>query len=296
MPHAKVATRRRSATAAAPSSAPAAKQTKLAKPVKPVKKTAKVESAPPAPAPATTAAPAPPAAASPWPQVSHRESQREAKRNAVLQAAAQLFNERGFHATSLDDIAARLNVTKPTLYYYVKNKDEILLQCVSKGLTMMLEGIDASRAAGGKAIDQLMTCMQVYARIVTMDFGMCLIRVGDEQLPPESRKELRRLKSAIDQEFRRLVAEGVAEGSLQPCDPKMTAFVIAGALSWIGRWYQPGGEYTPEQVAQQCIATLCEGVLRRPVDSTALDAAALPTAKRKAASGKAKTAVQPRGG
>ncbi len=282
MPHAKVATRRRSATptAAAPSSAPAAKQ------AKPVKKAAKVESAPPAPAPA------PAAAASPWPPVSHRERQREAKRNAVLQAAAQLFNERGFHATSLDDIAARLNVTKPTLYYYVKNKDEILLQCVSKGLTMMLEGIDASRAAGGKAIDQLMTCMQVYARIVTMDFGMCLIRVGDEQLPPESRKELRRLKSAIDQEFRRLVAEGVAEGSLQPCDPKMTAFVIAGALSWIGRWYQPDGEYTPEQVAQQCIATLCDGVLRRPAQtpvSTAEGgtAPALP-ARRKAAVGKAK--------
>ena len=295
MPHAKVATRRRSATAtaAAPSPAPAAKQVKLAKPVK---KSAKVESAPPAPAPATTAAPAPPAAASPWPQVSHRESQREAKRNAVLQAAAQLFNERGFHATSLDDIAARLNVTKPTLYYYVKNKDEILLQCVSKGLTMMLEGIAASRAAGGKAIDQLMTCMQVYARIVTMDFGMCLIRVGDEQLPPESRKELRRLKSAIDQEFRRLVAEGVAEGSLQPCDPKMTAFVIAGALSWIGRWYQPDGEYTPEQVAQQCIATLCDGVLRRPVDSTALDAAAMPAPKPRAARSTAKTPVRPAGG
>jgi len=75
--------------------------------------------------------------------------------------------------------------------------------------------------------------------------------------------ELRRLKSAIDREFRRLVAEGVEEGSLQPCDPKMTAFVIAGALSWIGRWYQPGGEYTAEQVAEQCIATLCQGVLRR---------------------------------
>ena len=291
MPHAKVATRRRSATAtataAAPSSAPAATQVK---PAKPVKKTAKVDSAPPAPAPAPTAA------ASPWPQVSHRESQREAKRNAVLQAAAQLFNERGFHATSLDDIAARLNVTKPTLYYYVKNKDEILLQCVSKGLTMMLEGIDASRAAGGKAIDQLMTCMQVYARIVTMDFGMCLIRVGDEQLPPESRKELRRLKSAIDQEFRRLVAEGVAEGSLQPCDPKMTAFVIAGALSWIGRWYQPDGEYTPEQVAQQCIATLCDGVLRRPADSTALHASVMPAPKPRAARGTAKTAVRPAGG
>ena len=214
-----------------------------------------------------------PAVASPWAGVPDREQQREAKRQAVLQAAAQLLNERGLHATSLDDIAARLNVTKPTLYYYVKNKDEILLQCVRQGLDMMLEGIAASRAAGGKAIDQLMACMQVYARIVTQDFGKCLIRVGDEQVPPESRKELRRLKSAIDLEFRRLVAEGVQEGSLAPCDPKMTAFVIAGALSWIGRWYQPGGEYTAEQVAAQCIDTLMGGVLRR-VD--------VPAAKKRA--------------
>lgn len=212
-------------------------------------------------------------AASPSKPVSHRERQREAKRHAVLQAAAQLFNERGFHATSLDDIAARLQVTKPTLYYYVKSKDEILLQCVGQGLAMILEGIDASRAAGGQAIDQLMACMQVYACVVTQDFGMCVIRVGDEQLPPESRKELRRLKSAIDQELRRLVTAGVAEGSIEPCDPKMTAFVIAGALSWIGRWYQPGGKYTPEQVAQQCIATLCNGVLRRAENRGALPAA-----------------------
>ena len=279
MPQAKAASTRRSSKSSTSSGS------------SPQRAALKPSSAAPAPGPEDA-----PDAASPWAPVSHRERQREAKRNAVLQAAAQLFNERGFHATSLDDIAARLNVTKPTLYYYVKNKDEILLQCVGKGLAMMLEGIDASRAAGGKAIDQLMTCMQVYARIVTMDFGMCLIRVGDEQVPPESRKELRRLKSAIDQEFRRLVAEGVAEGSIQPCDPKITAFVIAGALSWIGRWYQPGGEYTAEQVAQQCIATLCDGVLRRPADSTALDAAAVPTPKRRAASSKAKTAVRPTGG
>ena len=201
---------------------------------------------------------------SPWANSADRQHQREVKRNAVLQAAAQLFNERGFHATSLDDIAARLNVSKPTLYYYVKNKDEILLQCVNKGLTMTLEGIEASRKAGGKAIDQLRACMQVYARIVTLDFGMCLIRVGDEQVPAESRKELRRQKSAIDQAFRRLVAEGVKEGSVAPCDPKMTAFVIAGALSWIGRWYQPGGEYPAEEVAKRCIDTLLAGVLLRP--------------------------------
>lgn len=210
-------------------------------------------------APARKRVPAP--APSPWVGAGDRQRQREAKRNAVLTTAAELFNERGFHATSLDDIAARLHVSKPTLYYYVKNKDEILLACVSKGLDMTLAGIEASRAAGGNALEQLRACMQVYADIVMQPFGMCLIRVGDEEVPEPARTELRRLKSEIDLAFRRLVAQGVQEGLLHPCDPKMTAFVIAGALSWIGRWYQPQGSYSPEEIAQQCIETLLRGVV-----------------------------------
>ena len=200
---------------------------------------------------------------SPWVRAPEREQQREAKRQAVLSTAAQMFNERGFHATSLDDIAARLHVTKPTLYYYVKNKDEILLACVQKGLRLTLDGIEASRAAGGNAVDQLRACMQVYADIVTQPFGMCLIRVGDEEVPEPSRSELRRMKREIDLAFRRLVAQGVQEGALAPCDPKITAFAIAGALSWIGRWYQPEGEYSAEEVADQCVETLLAGVTAR---------------------------------
>ena len=207
------------------------------------------------------------APASPWAQAPAREAQREAKRNAVLSTAAQMFTERGFHATSLDDIAARLHVTKPTLYYYVKNKDEILLECVKKGLHMTLDGIEASRAAGGNAIDQLRACMRVYADIVTQPFGMCLIRVGDEEVPEPSRTELRRLKSEIDHAFRRLVEQGVQEGVLAPCDPKMAAFVIAGGLSWIGRWYQPQGAYSADQIIEQCTQLLLQGVLARPAHS-----------------------------
>lgn len=200
---------------------------------------------------------------SPWADAPDRVQQREAKRQAVLSTAAQLFNERGFAATSLDDIAARLHVSKPTLYYYVKNKDEILLSCVRQGLNMTLEGIEASRLAGGNALDQLRACMSVYGHIVTQPFGMCLIRVGDEQVPAESRKELRRMKSAIDQEFRRLVAQGVQEGVIAPCDPKIAAFMIAGALSWIGRWYQPDGTYSVQEILDQSMALLLSGVLRR---------------------------------
>ncbi len=97
----------------------------------------------------------PRAVASPWANPPEREQQRETKRQAVLAAAAQLFNERGFHATSLDDIAGRLHVSKPTLYYYVKSKDDILLECVRHALAMMQAGIAEVRQGGGRALDQL---------------------------------------------------------------------------------------------------------------------------------------------
>jgi len=212
------------------------------------------------PMPRSTAVPA---SASPWAPADRRAQQREVKRMAVLRTAAQLFNERGFHATSLDDIAERLNVSKPTLYYYIENKDQILLECVKMALDLMQSGIGEVRAAGGSAIDQLKACMRIYSGVVTQDFGMCVIRIGEDPLPDPLKKELRRLKAGIDGHFRRLIEEGVAEGALAPCDPKMAAFMLAGALSWIGRWYRPDGDLTPDQIADQGIELLLNGVLQR---------------------------------
>lgn len=200
---------------------------------------------------------------SPWALSGQREQQREVKRQAVLQAAARLFNERGFHATSLDDIAEQLHVSKPTLYYYVRSKDDILKECVRISLKMMRDGIADVRVSGGRALDQLMACMRIYAGIVTQDFGKCVIRIGEDPLPAPARKELRRLKAGIDAEFRQLIAQGIAEGTLRDCDPKMAAFMLAGALSWVGRWYREGGDLTADEVAEQGIALLLGGVLKK---------------------------------
>ena len=211
--------------------------------------------------PPPSRSPAPPP--SPWPAADARARQREFKRQAVLHAAAQLFNERGFHATSLDDIAERLHVTKPTLYYYVKSKDDILLECVRAALGMMQDEIAAVRRAGGRALDQLVACMRVYAIIVTQEFGRCVVRIGEDPLPAPLKRELRSLKAGIDHEFRRLLAEAMEEGSVQPCDPKMAAFMVAGALSWVARWYRPDGELTAEEIADQGITLLLNGLVTK---------------------------------
>lgn len=156
-----------------------------------------------------------------WKTPAQRERERALKREAVLRAAAGAFSEQGFHRTSLDDVAERLNVTKPTIYHYVRSKDEILFECVRIGL----ERLDAAaasaeaRRSGGSGLDRLIVLWTEYAHIVTEDFGRCLILVGEDPLPAETRKELRALKGKIDKRFRGLIEAGIADGSIRPCDP-----------------------------------------------------------------------------
>ncbi|MDN7682806.1 MULTISPECIES: TetR/AcrR family transcriptional regulator [Burkholderia] len=203
------------------------------------------------------------AIASPWKKAEARESERERKRLAVLRTAARLFNEKGFHASSLDEVAERLHITKPTVYYYAKNKDEILFECVRMGLDMMQQAIRDITVTGGTAVEKFEAAMLEYAKIVTMDFGMCVIRIGEESLIPENRVKLRRLKADIDHEFRILLEKAIEEKAFAPIEPKLGAFVVAGALSWIGRWYREDGQMTAEEIARQATSILLNGLRAR---------------------------------
>ncbi len=200
---------------------------------------------------------------SPWKPSTERRNEREEKRVAVLRTAAQAFNEMGYYNTSLDDIARRLNVTKPTIYYYVKNKEEILFECVRIGLERLDSASSSVIGHGGTAYEELVAVMAAYVEVVTMDFGMCVIRVGEEPLTEDSRRTLRGLKRRIDLKFRTLIERGIAEGSIVPCDPKMAAFTLSGALSWIARWYSPDGPMDPATIARDSIALLMNGLRPR---------------------------------
>ena len=134
---------------------------------------------------------------SPWGR-NMREQERENKRDAVLRTAARLFNEKGYHSTSLELVAEELEITRPTVYYYFKNKDEILFECVRIALEMIELAAQEVIARGGSAAEQLVSVMHKYAEVITMEFGMCLVRVGDNPLPVKSRTRLRKLQANIE--------------------------------------------------------------------------------------------------
>lgn len=200
---------------------------------------------------------------SPWASQSERERERAAKREALLRTAARFFNERGFHATSLDDVATSLNVTKPTLYHYFANKDEILFECTRRGLDAIAEAMAATTASGGSPAERLNAMLIAYALQMMDDFGICVARTQDSMLSPDSRIAFRALKRQIDEMLRTAISEGVAHGSFHVPNVMVAAFAVAQALNGLGNWYDPAGPLDRQTIAELTVATLMDGLRAR---------------------------------
>src|ERR1700755_1865578 len=116
------------------------------------------------------------ASQSPWmPSESGRRA-RDEKREAVLRTAMQLFLEQGYHGTTLNDVAERLNVTKPALYNYFRGKDEILYECWAIGRERVDDCIDEIDAGSGTGLAKLRKLIVRYAEVMTTDYGKSLVR------------------------------------------------------------------------------------------------------------------------
>ncbi|SPJ24115.1 TetR/AcrR family transcriptional regulator [Palleronia abyssalis] len=197
---------------------------------------------------------------SPWPKKTDRTRSRALKREAVMTMAVRFFNEKGFHATSLDDVAKALNVTKPTIYHYFRNKDEILFECVVQGLHSIADAAGRVEAQGGTGLERLKSLAYMYAICMTQDFCICISRTADHELSPASRARFRALKREIDQTMRQVIRDGIADGTIAPESERMISFTLAGALNWIARWFDPEGPMSREEVAQSVVSILMNGV------------------------------------
>jgi len=197
---------------------------------------------------------------SPWEPFEDRRRARDIKREAVLRVAVHLFLEQGYDRTSLNEVAERLNITKPALYNYFANKEEILVECYSLGQELSEGALTRMREQAGDGLFRLRGLIRGHALTMAQDFGQCLVRIDDRVLSPEARREVRAGKRLIDAGFRAFISEGIADGSIRPCDVKLTAFAIAGALNWIGHWIQPDGDRSPEQIADEMALRLTEGI------------------------------------
>ena len=201
--------------------------------------------------------------ASPWEGGRRRQRQHALKREAVILAAARAFATRGYHNTSLDDLAASLKVTKPTLYLYVPNKEAILFECFRAGLAQIQGSLDDSERSSGPARERLFAFIRGYAAAIVGDFGWCMLRAEDQHLSAGLSRRIKLLKAGIDRRMRALIEAGVADGSIRQCDTRMTAFALAGALNWMGHWYREDASLKPPDIADRFIDVFNRGLRGR---------------------------------
>jgi AcrR family transcriptional regulator len=201
--------------------------------------------------------------ASAWREGRKRLRDHTIKRDAVIRAAAHAFKEHGFHNTSLESIAAALEVTKPTIYYYVASKEQLLFECFVAGLEPIRAALNEAKSSRAPVRNRLNGVLRQYAQAMASEFGWCMVRAEHQDLSRAMSSEVRALKAEIDQGIRRLVREGVRDGSIRACDVRMTAFALAGALNWIAHWYREQRSMSAEQIAEAFVDLFEQGLMPR---------------------------------
>lgn len=175
-----------------------------------------------------------------------------------------MFREKGFHGAGMRDIAARMGVAVGKLYYWFRDKRELLAWCQRDCLDRLLAlAREIDPLAVGPAGKLWLLCAG-HVRVLNEDTPGSLAHLEVESLAGADRGPILRVRRAYEGAVRGLIEEGVAAGDFLPADPKTAAFVLLGALNWTVKWWRPGGDLGVDELASRFATQLVRGLLRAP--------------------------------
>ena len=187
----------------------------------------------------------------------NRERQFASKRQAVILAAGQAFRRRGYHNASMTEIAKTLGLTKAALYYYVRNKEEVLYECHLMAYDAMDEILRAKPGAN-TALDKLEILYIDFVNMLTASGVSLLTDVNS--LGNENKADVLARRSKIERKIIRLVKDGQKDGSIRPGDARLHVFFFMGALNWLNAWYDASGRLKGEDIAAHFAIQMRQGL------------------------------------
>jgi AcrR family transcriptional regulator len=183
-----------------------------------------------------------------------------ATRVDILKSAAKAFRKLGYHGATVEEIAAALHMKKGNLYYYFKNKEEILFACHQYSLdqlTQILEGIQRGSASADEKLHQLIVA---FVHTILDDLHGTALLLDLEALTPAHLKAVIARRDRFERGVRDVLEEGMTTGTFAPGDPKLLAFALFGAVNWIPRWFKPQGASTSQEIADHFADYLIAGL------------------------------------
>lgn len=193
----------------------------------------------------------------------NKTEQRRLKRDIVLKVAAECFNEKGISGTSLKDVAQKLSISDAALYYYVKNKEELVTLCYMRALDLGERALERAITDGDNCLHKLQLYIRYQLEEVCGEDGPVAILSEIPSLKPEHQKIIRTRSSVHTKRITQLLIDGVNEGSIITDSPTITCDAILGALNWTPKWFRYNSGPTVEQIADAFVQTFTQGLMPR---------------------------------
>jgi len=213
----------------------------------------------------------------PWEDVAfNKDEQFRLKRIAVIREAAHAFKKKGYHNTSLEDIAGALGVTKGALYYYIKSKKEVLFESHLLAIEIAKNAADYAMAQSDDPRQIIASMICKYFELSTSDKGVSAVLTEFEALDPAMLEVIAAKRAEVSKWFQDIVARGIAEGSLHALDPGLATIFAFGSVNWMAHWYDPGGPFSSQEVGEAFARFILKGLDAVPGEGSMREPLRLP--------------------
>ena len=197
--------------------------------------------------------------------MSLREKKAEKKKEEIIQSALSIIAEKGYHATTMEDIAAKLLMTKGSVYYYFKDKQDLLFKSQKMLLEQSIQNIEEIMAEALPITKKLQKVMVVHTDfLITERTGFAMGARPDQFFVGEQLKEVISLRQKYSHYIDNLITQGIDSGYFVEVDIKIVRNIILGAMNYVIDWYSPEGSKNKNQLAKSISDYLLRILIKDP--------------------------------
>ena len=179
----------------------------------------------------------------------------------ILKSAAAAFRRRGYYGASVDEIASALHMTKGNLYYYFKDKEDILFACHEFALDLLLRMLKKVEESSHPPQEKLRRVIVSFVHMMIDELRGTALTMDVQALSASRRQKVIAKRDRFDRGIRRIITAGIKTRVFRNADPKLTTFAILGSINWIPYWFDPQGEATSVEIGEEFAEHLISGLL-----------------------------------
>ncbi|MBI5303047.1 MAG: TetR/AcrR family transcriptional regulator [Chloroflexi bacterium] len=182
----------------------------------------------------------------------------------IFAEAVRIFREKGYHATSMQNIADAVGLQKGSLYHYISSKEDLLYRIFEHSSGAMTRDLETIVTSKDSPTDKLRQAIQVHLTSLCEQLDIYAVYLSERRALTNRRyAQVRAEAEEHARLLEKIIQQGVTTGDFRATDVKMTTLAILGMCNWLYQWYSPDGRLSPEQIAATFSDTIINGLKRK---------------------------------